>query len=287
MRWLLALACSCNQVLGVTGTHLPDASPPDAPFGCPPIGITPKFAPGLHQVVAGQCSGAYMTTTGGRAVAECYFPGMPLSPIGEGSADQLLSPAAGIMNTVLDIGGPRLTPEGDEMLVVAQRQTQVPPVAAPFLEMYRRGSDGTWTLEYAFGIPFSIGDAVGTFTAGGPIGRRLVIAAMIDSSLHEYVYDGTTWSAGWVQPMTDLGVASIVGISLTSDGRRMVFSTVPTPGATPLVYYSDRMDVGIAFRNADLLPGVPAITDPFLTDDCARVYYTAYDIEAVFYSQQL
>jgi hypothetical protein len=282
MRWLLLLACSCNQVLGVHTTHLADAPTPDAPFTCPDIGKTPQFAPGFHQVVVGQCYGGYMTT-GVRAVAICNFSDSPLLPVGEGPADQLLSPAAGVTNTLYDVIGVRLTPDGDEMLVEAERLSFFNLLAAPFLQMYQRGNDGTWSVEYALGIPVTDSDAIGTFTAGDPIGRRLVIGGALDSTLHEYSYDGTAWNAGWAQPISELGVTSITGLALTSDGRRMVFSA----GMPPIVYYTDRMDVGTSFRIADQLQNVPGVYDPFLTDDCARLYYAAGDIRAIFYSQQL
>ena len=60
---------ACDRALGIKATQLWDATPPDAPFACPPIGTTPRFSPGIHQLP--QSCDHYVTTPGGLAMARC------------------------------------------------------------------------------------------------------------------------------------------------------------------------------------------------------------------------
>lgn len=278
VRWaLLACAIGCNQVLGIRHTRPLDGPPIDAPFACPQLGtMAPRFAPGVHGIPAGEC--AYYTTNGTRAVAVCGGA----QPIYEGPIDAQLAPAVGVAGpaTSQAVDHPHLTSEGDELLVQLSTDTTAK------ISFYRRQSDGTWAHDYDPAITLAAGDMLGSLT-GSAASRRIVIQ-LVDGSYHEYVSDGGTgWTAGPVHSLAELGVETAGIPALTSDALRLVFSGRPIGAPVSVLLYSDRNSATEPFHTAVPLQGVPGqVPDPFLTDDCARLYFSASDVESVFYAQQ-
>ena len=70
--------------------------------------------------------------------------------------------------------------------------------------------------------------------------------------------------------------------NLSPDGLRLVLGSTTQQSK---VMYSDRPSVDMRFRQAVPLMDIPDVPDPFLTEDCARVYFSG--IGSVFYAQRL
>ena len=279
--WLLLLV-GCDQAFGLNTTHPIDGHGIDAPFNCPPIGQTPKFAVGLHQLPAlGGCR--YLRVAGSRAVASC-FPG---GGVWEGPAEGPLAPIAALgISGGVTYDQAHLTPEADDMFVhstVPIRGNQSNEVVS----VYHRGSPTMWTHTYDPAIPMATQDQLGTLTAGAT-GRRLVMWVHATDSYAEFISDGGTgWTAGPVHSGAELHASGLGTPALTTDGLRMIFSGMPEGSMTRAILYTDRASLTATFRAADVLEGVPALLyDPFLADDCSRVYFSADEIDAMFYAQQ-
>ena len=71
---------------------------------------------------------------------------------------------------------------------------------------------------------------------------------------------------------------------MATDGLRIVFYARALDQAF-YVMYSDRPTIDDRFRPADQITGVPNVADPFLTEDCARIYFSG--LGSVFYESQL
>jgi hypothetical protein len=51
------------------------------------------------------------------------------------------------------------------------------------------------------------------------------------------------------------------------------------------LYYVQRASIGVPFSTATLLADVPATGDAFMTDDCARIYFSA--LGSILWVQQI
>lgn len=114
----------------------------------------------------------------------------------------------------------------------------------------------------------------------------MVFDLVHDQRIHELAFDGTSWTdVASYDPVNDLDVTSIGSIpNLSPDGLRMVLAAVPPMDNRDHVMYSDRPTVTDRFRPAVRLTGAPDVIDPFLTEDCARIYFSGFG--SVFYVEQ-
>jgi len=270
----------CNQVFGLHDTSAHDAAffdaPIDAPPSCPSIGMAPRFSPTVHQVIPQNC--VFYTASADTNVAAAYC--LDLDAIADGAIDGSLTAAAFAPPPTARLDMPRLTPEGDEMWVRRGGTT-------PGFAVYRRTGPHAWSFAYATAIPRNAPDDVITApTRQGPNGRRVLRLAFGEFTLYEYIVDGT----GAVTPgpsvtNTQLGVTYMQFPNLSADGLRLVFAGAPisNPSVT-VTMYADRASVDAPFSPAQLLTAAPVVFDPFLTEDCARLYTNG--LGSIFYAQQ-
>ncbi len=124
---------------------------------------------------------------------------------------------------------------------------------------------------------------------------RHLITIDTNGILTELVGDGATWAPNPKTPPLDLSTIGIVEPSvplddspnpdpaLTSDGLRLIIPGLDATGRSAL-FYTDRTDIDGTFGMATML-GAPAdLSEPYMTDDCARLYFSALD--TVFYISQ-
>jgi hypothetical protein len=275
---LFALS-ACNQVFGLeptkTRSSLPFYDAPiDAPFTCPPIGTTPHFATDPHQVVYQPCDRFQSTADGAIAIATC------LGAISQGPTSGPLSPVADLASTSgVQRQDAWLAPDGDQLVVAEQTS---------FVRYLHAGGDH-WTRADTLSWPAAITSSVysaSTPTRGTP---RRMLAVDNSGYLDELIDDGT----GVLQLQQRygqgaLGIFNYNDPMLSPDGlRALVYGTRPdsTGLVQQSVWYTDRASLADDFRPFDAMPDVPIVEDPFMTEDCARVYFSG--IGSIWYVQQL
>jgi hypothetical protein len=274
-RFALVMALSaCNSAFGLEQTHLVDGPPPDAPARCTPLGA-PLFSPLVTQAVLANCRD--YTLTNGRAMATCFDLVTPAyrPTTGEGPIDGPLETATiaptGVDNLLLS---PRLSPEG-ELFVIEATRFSVPLKAS----VYTRDAAG-W--QWARDLPFALTtyrDQIGTPSRAPS--RRMMITT--EGAVLEAVEDDSGIWTTTPYTAAELGVREVKSaVNLSADGLRAVFSAA-TDAGEDRVFYTSRLDPTTRFAGATALD-VPYVTDAFLTEDCARLYFSG--VGSVFYTQQ-
>ena len=245
--------------------------------GCPPIGTAPQFSPIVHEAIAQDCFNYRVSSARGLAVASCFTQG-----VGGGYSGPIDAPLAVIPALTPQPGVAfdftSITPEGDE-LVSRESHSPMPPE----LLTLAPAADGTWVVTGALQLPF---DPTTLQSIGAPSRApdRRVAAVTVDATLHELAIDpsgNVVEFAAYTNAALGIGTPQTPNVS--PDGLRMVFSAFGGAGFSP--YCSDRASKGDLFGGAVPLVGAPAVTDPFLTEDCARLYFGA--IQTVFYIRQI
>jgi hypothetical protein len=172
---------------------------------------------------------------------------------------------------------PVLTPEGDMLLV---RQVTNGATSAD-IAIYKPSAGGwqqTGMLKPPFPFYYYVSIAA---PSRGPLHRMLIHNA--ESALRELEFDNdgnTTQVAMYTGD--DLGLGAIDrGASLTPDGLRMVSKSA---GGGDRTMYSDRPSLSDRFAMAQSIPTSPVAPDPYLTQDCGRLYFAVAG--SVFYAQQ-
>lgn len=277
---------ACNWIYGLDGTKLepvPDAAyfdaPADAPFTCPPPGGSPVFSRLLHQIPQ-TCSYYETSAATGRATAMCS-DGVT-SGIAIGPADGTLTRVPmfeQIGANRLDL--PHLAPEGDQLFV---RNWNTGTLTSK-LRVYAIAGD-TFTMSHEVtiaGVTFDTSMKFGRPSAG-PV-RRMFFHNSGVSPLAELSVE-PSGAARQVRTYTpaQLGVETVFAPpSLSADGLRIVFAGGTSMGSK--LYYAARPSIDEPF-----VPGAAHIADlaynvdPFLTEDCGRLYFSA--IASVFWIQQ-
>ncbi len=276
MRWLgLVVLCACNQVFGLQQTQPAryDA-PTDSPFMCPRAGDTPSFNPLPHTSVAQNCFGYTISTARGVGMASCYDTLLLTHPA-EGAIDGMLSTVASLDDPGYAATYMRLSPEGDEAFgAYFMSGTYV-------IRTYQRQSSGVWNR----GPDYLTTTTNIEISAPTRKPNRHMISTGTDFALHEFIETAPdTWTEQTSYPATMLGVRAPSYPELSPDGLRLVMSATAPGDTLASVFYTDRAAIGDPFRAAVKLPGVPSASDPFMTDDCARVYFA--NLGSVVYVQQ-
>ncbi|HEX5060511.1 MAG TPA: hypothetical protein VFV99_14185 [Kofleriaceae bacterium] len=277
---LLALA-ACNQVYGLEATAVLDApyrvdGPPDAPQRCPPLG-TPLRATGvLNQVVRQNCF-TYTASAGSQiAVATCEV----LDEMGnkyvasEGRLDDSMAPIdlAAPIGTTIDQA--HISPEGDEIYVRATTAM----VGA--VVVYRRQADGKWT----FGEQLPIAQTA-SFNIGGVTRRpHRHLLLLAGSAFYEYVSDDAgNWPETKQYTFAQLDVTLAQTPTISSDGLRILFSGYSSiVGAMFQTRYAERAGIDDNFMGSQPVMNMPSAPDPFLIDDCSRIYFSSASLQSVF-----
>jgi hypothetical protein len=273
---VLTVCAGCNQWYRLDSTQLEpqrDAAyfdaPIDAPFTCPPPGGSLEFSRLLHQIPQ-TCNTFELTAAMDIATAYCSDQ-MP-SQISSGPVDGPLKPNASLVSigsNVLD--NPHLAPEGDQLFVRNWDRNTV----VGFVRVYDRTGD-SFTLAHDVTMAGTTWDSFVKFgrPSAGPI-RRMFLQNPSSSSLTEVSIDGSgVATAMHTYSYDELGTTYVFTMpSLSSDGLRIVFEA--SLGSINGIVYSDRASIDDVFRAGTLVPDIPPTVDPFLTEDCARLYFSA------------
>jgi hypothetical protein len=259
----ILLLAGCNQLLGLDKT---EHAPPDAPPGCPPIGTAPVFSRCVHQVVSSACSYYTLGPDVGIALAVCPASEIAGSTYMSGPIDGELSPIAILpsgANTTTAL--PKLAPEGDELVL-----QQTVSYTKPTFSTYRRNpADGTWS--WAADLPIPGAGAHSTLSRGPS--RHLLVSQTGGADMREYVRDS---AGGWSEVLPPYAIGELgatpTTLDLSPDGLRLVFTAT-----TRDVWYADRPAITARFSRGSMVAGVPRVSDPFLTEDCNRLYFSGLD----------
>lgn len=265
LGWLVVL-CGCNQTFGLHRTQPVDGPSPDAPFHCPPIGTAPAFSRLIRQSVFQDCDHLTISPDSGIAMAECFAP---MSFIGSGPIDGQLAPVAELSPA---LRYPRLSPDGNELLL---------QLSSTAIGVFERGSSGAWSLGAQ--ITIVAGDQFSTPTRAP---RHLILATRLDNLVHELVEDPAGWTEVASYPWATLGVTDMQGLDLSPDGFRLVFTGTAGTNLDYQMLYADRPSQDARFGPAVPIAGAPVEYDPFLTEDCSRLYFGSNDLMQVLYLQQ-
>ncbi len=268
----LLVLCSCNQIFGLQKTN---PAYYDAPFTCPMPGGTPSFASLVHQAVAQKCLGYTISTARGVGMAACYDSTLRPRP-SEGPIDGMLATVTGLDDTIAAPTYMRLSPEGDEAI-----GAYIDAGTCTF-RTYQRQSDGSWLRGP------DLGTSTNNLEYSTPTrrpNRHMLETGTGDKALHELVETAPgTWSEIASYSESELGMLGPSYPELSPDGLRLVLSGTSSSGMTLVVFYSDRPTIADRFRTTVPLAGVPPASDPFLTEDCARVYFSS--LGTIAYVQQ-
>jgi hypothetical protein len=268
----VALLASCNEVYSLDQTRLP---PPDAALRCPDIGATsmdgaPHFSRKLEQVGTKPCQELTASVTAGIAIAACRTSETAAPTLHTATLDRDLLLADDFTELLLPdavYSLPRLSADGDQLFVRQGLQWVI----------YTR--DGaTWNGPTTSALQLASNTIPSSITHGP--NRRIVT---IDSTmLTEYAFDSATVLATY--KLNDLGLAPpssrTILLALTADGLRLTFLELTSAGVDQLMYL-DRPAIDMPFRTAIVLD-LPAVGDPFMLEDCARLYYSSTVLGALF-----
>jgi hypothetical protein len=278
---LVVLTGACNAVYDLEDTSLP---PPPLPPTCPAIGIAPAFSPDFHQFAVQPCSDYTLSATANRGMASCPTRVGPEVAIGEVDApvSAIVTPP---VNDFVNIQNPRLVPEGDVAYIY---ENNFDANGSNTFGVYRPVDDTTWRYDGDLGVPFTptYGLEIGVPSAG-PVRHLMVVdGTTFPEGLYEIVgHQGSGWQSVLPGYTTELGVRVATAPNLSADGLRMVFRAIESTGNTFAVFYADRESLDARFGMAQRLEGVPDVADPFMSDDCARIYFSG--LGSLLYVDQL
>jgi len=265
--WLLALV-GCNQVYDLESTRLHDAQAPDAPYRCTDEAPDLRGKPVL--IVDGRNAPRSYSISIDRRIAV----GISAGTYYEGEADMPLTMGATLSPPPTPTqGSPRLAPEGDELFV--RDYNPISPTAPATVDRYVPQGD-IWVrqaniISFVAASPVEI--SAPTRRSAGPR-RMLVLSSTTDLREFEEAPAGL-WTQVAMYTHTELGTGEIHFPNLTPDGLHLIFEGRDSLGGPTLVYAS-RPSMAARFANAvDANPffGSPQISDPFLVEDCARMYF--------------
>jgi hypothetical protein len=272
---LLVALCGCNRILGLGDVLARDAAPPDGPFACPAIGITPPFSTLIHQALDQNCPD-YVRVSSGLAIGTCTTDVGPIPVvIMQGTGDGLLEPVpelAGIPGEYYDHARP--APDGSSLVVLHYTSP------ASRVEEWVRTASG-WSFGQLIPISNAGGAHLGPLGSDGNGGWRMLVRDTV--GFEEWGRGPTgAWTPIATFDPTALGLADVDYGALAESGLRAVLIGTSQAGIAG-VYYTDRGSVDGAFRIADRLDVVPITATPYLDATCARIYVSGLD--AVFYAQ--
>jgi hypothetical protein len=274
LQWGLLALCACNELFGIDKTRAVSRTDAmvDAPFTCPPIGTAPVFLTNPQQFVRQSCLLYQYSSDADLAIADCSGNlsqgaiGGPMTPIADlASSGSTIRQAAWI------------DPEGDQ-LIVQEQDTSV-----LFVRYMHAGGDH-WTRGGTLIWPSSLLAPYQASTQTRGVPRRMM-ALDNGGYLDEMIDDGSdTLQVHRRYGQGELGIYNYQGPMITADGLRMVvYGTQPGPTVLQSIWYTDRASIDDDFRAFTALPDVPSIQDPFLRDDCARIYFSG--IGSIWYEQ--
>ena len=263
VRVLLLILVGCNQIYGLDPTKVVDAAFFDVreDFSCPPIGVTPKFAPALTPIAA-RCTQYSESTEIGRASAFCGGPAFGPSYV-----------PFELISSLSTFTMPRLAPEGDVLYVREFPAT---------IRMYQRGAGDMFSsigvVAYVL-VPPNEEVLMGVPARGG----RMLVAqhrfTAAPTALDEIVIapDGTITSVRSHGPVP--GFIVLGPPSFTPDGLRITFPGRDTAMGMNYMMYADRAALGDPFGAPRIIENIPYVFNlsPYLNENCSRIYAVSGD----------
>ncbi|MEO8703793.1 MAG: hypothetical protein ABI867_27330 [Kofleriaceae bacterium] len=275
MRWWIALPllASCELVFPLSDRDaavVTDVSA-DAASVCPAFG-PPVFLQNPRTIIGGVDCGNYtVSRSAERGMAICN------AVIEEGPID---SAALAVSKIVVEAGqsvsAPRLSPEGDQVFVTSKATVD----SLLSIRIYQR-TDETWLFADSPKV-FPTAGAGTTVLASPPTRRaqssRLVIVELFQAPTSVFQEFRDTENDGWSfvrsYGVSELAVTAMTQPALSADGLRLVFTA-----NTGQVHYTARADLTQPFPPsfAIAIPNFAVAQYPYLTEDCARLYFTTTD----------
>jgi hypothetical protein len=198
-----------------------------------------------------------------------------------GKPDELLTPTPGFapIPPATQILGLYIAPEGD--IAITQQNEQ----STARISVYRF-VDGSWTWQSDVASGLLQQDSTGSPSRGPQ--PHLIIAKHEDFNIHELV-EATpgAWQEVRATPYSILDLSYILHPALSSDGLRLTLYGSRYLGSNKYangVMYAARPSIDVPFGKPTLVVGPPIVTTPFMTDDCARLYFTG--LQSIFYVNQ-
>jgi hypothetical protein len=260
----LALA-GCNQVYSLDSTQLRDGASPDAPYSC--TTEAPRFRGTPVPVIV----------NGTNDLARTYSISLDrrialvtrANTLWEGPGDSNMLREAMLMPIPLTgtLGMSRLAPEGDELFMAE-------PDGAVSSTVYRYARSGDlWARQPSTFIVGGATPEISIPTRRDLDPRHIVIA--VGNMLREYIETAPdVWMLTSMYTPADFGVTGIQVPNLTADGLRLMFAA---PGvADGALYYASRDTITGRFGSAEAANpffGNPRVLDPYLLEDCSRLYF--------------
>ena len=267
---LIVALAACDQPFGIHSTVLRDGAV-DAPWQCPAAGGALAFSRVLHQAIVQPCSNFNSSQVTGRAIAMCN-DGMQLR-IFDGPIDGPLAPA-GVdpESSDIDFSPARLAPEGDHMYVGSFDLTNV--VGA--LRDYER-VDGGWVRRPD--LPFG---QIGFTSTPSRAPERHMLFNPGSDHLEEWASIGSTWTMAQMQTYAELGIATIGTMWLSGDALHvMAAAEMAGHSGIHVIATADRATTSERFPALTARSDIVVAGDPFVTEDCTRLYLSGLD--AIFY----
>ena len=238
----LVFAAGCNQIYGIDDTTGSSCE------------STPSFVTQPVAVVTG-CTDYVPSVSANLAVASCK------AVISESSVDAPAMTASSV-SPPANLISPRLTDDGDQLFARSA-------LTNAFVAYTR--SNGTWTDPVAQDVgAVSVDDTISTPSTTSV--RHLVHAS--GQQLDELVEAGSgVWSLVHSYGAAELGVDVASSPQLSADGQRLVFVGKSLADSVPSVYYAARESIDDTFDIAIRINSTESKLDPFLSDDCERLYF--------------
>jgi hypothetical protein len=277
MRWIGVLAlCACNRIFGTVAVGETDArvfdAPLDAPPQCPPLGTPPRFSSVIHEVIAQNCSGYVASATTNVALAHCSI-GNQWGIFG-GPIDQPLAlvPELPAETSEYILSEPRISPEGDLLLF---NTFDLGATLAGY-HAYTSSPSG-WIAGPDLPLP---GFGLMSVPSRGPDHRMIFYDASGGQEWSENPAT-RTWSMLRSVPLTTGSATHTVWLS--ADALWLVEYEASHDSTGAHMFYAARATRDEAFGAFIPLTGMPPNADPFITEDCGRVYMAS--VQAIFYAQ--
>lgn len=261
----------CNQLLGIEQTGLDDGAV--SVQHCPSPGATLRFTALPQTITSGAFPFSY-TFDEQRTFAVAYIAN---EGIVEGAVDAPdLTPLTLDADPVDRLFTPRVSPEGDDMVVLVQNSTTFEWT----LRRYARLGPMSWSrAETLASLPPA--ERISTPTRRASDGaRHWVRQNSTQTELAEYIERAGVWTLIKSYDATALGVMNAQRIEepqLSPDGLRLVFAVNEIVGRP--IYFTDRATIDEPFlpaRKLLVLLGDAEPRDPFLVSNCSRLYFTVY-----------
>jgi hypothetical protein len=269
------IACSCNQVFHLDETLLPEAAPLEAPPTCPGFGGTPEFGLVVHQLAGTGGCNSFTLDAAGDELADCG------TSFVLGTDPTAFAPIGITDGGTLTFLEPSLVPEGDEVFF-----TSFDNSTSTFVPQHLvRGAGGAWTASSLVISPplATVESTLGNATRRGPPRRMLALDFDTERVLQELeeMPTGEWMRVRTYRELDVLSARSIASPWLSSDGLRMmfvVFQIVDMNAVDEHLYYADRASLDDPFgAPRPIASAPPNLRTPFLTDDCARLYFGGLD----------